>query len=123
MKQDEFARRVVERLNQRLDALPATITSRLARTRSQALERKPVHRSLRIGLADWAAGHRIMLRVAVPALFVLIAASTIFFKQAAPEHDPFDVETALIGDELPIHAYTDPGFATWLQHSSHEKQQ
>jgi hypothetical protein len=31
------------------------------------------------------------------------------------------VETAILADELPIHAYTDPGFQTWLRHSSHDQ--
>ena len=31
--------------------------------------------------------------------------------------------TALMADELPIHAYTDPGFDAWLKTTSHEEQQ
>jgi len=123
MNQDEFARRIFALLNRHLNELPATVTDRLAEVRKRALQQPRTTRQLSVTIADWAAGHRMMLRLAVPVLFVIIAASAIIFNQTSPEHDPFDLETALIGDELPIHAYTDPGFDTWLRHSSHEEQQ
>ena len=64
-----------------------------------------------------------MLGVGVPALFLLVVTGAVLLLQSGQQPDPFDVETALLADELPIHAYTDPGFDAWLQHTSHETQQ
>jgi hypothetical protein len=47
----------------------------------------------------------------------------VFLLQGEATQDPFDVEAALLGDELPIHAYTDPGFDAWLRHTSYEQEQ
>ena len=85
--------------------------------------RSPQPAPLRLGFSYWITGHRRLLGVALPALFILLAAGTVFFLRGEATHDPFDVETALLADELPIHAYTDPGFDAWLRHTSYEREQ
>jgi hypothetical protein len=123
MNEDDLARRIVGRLDRDLTDLPPDIAERLAQARRRALsvtaERAPVIMRLRA----WMAGHRFVVGVALPALFALVAAGTVFYLQNVTSPDPFDVETALLADELPIHAYTDPGFDAWLSHTSHERQQ
>ncbi len=124
MNEDDLARRVVARLDQQLGRLPSGVTARLSDARARALQiRSSQSAPLRPGLSDWIAGHRRLLGVALPALFILLAAGTVFFLQGEATQDPFDVETALLAGELPIHAYTDPGFDAWLQHTSYEQEQ
>jgi hypothetical protein len=64
----------------------------------------------------------VLTRAAVAAAFAAAIAAGLLYWQVASHHESIDVETALLADELPIHAYTDPGFDTWLRHSSHEQQ-
>jgi len=124
MNEDDLARRIVARLDQNLARLPEGIIERLKDTRVRALQARTLSLPpLRLRLSEWISGHRALLGIALPALFVLVAAGAVFFLQGGGQQDPFDVETALLADELPIHAYTDPGFDAWLQHTSHEEQQ
>ena len=124
MNEDDLARRIAARLDHNLGNLPESVASRLAETRVRALQgRSPRPALLGLKLPDWIAGHRMLFGVALPALFVLVAAGAVFFLQGESTHDPFDVETALLADELPIHAYTDPGFDAWLRHTSYEQDQ
>ncbi len=123
MKQDDLARRIVKRLDQGLNSLPADIVGRLAAARAHALQLRPKRVSRRMLFSEWVGAHRLILTIAAPALFLLVVAGAVFLLQSASGDDPFDVETALMADELPIHAYTDPGFDTWLRTTSHEEQQ
>ncbi len=124
MNEDDLARRIVARLDEELEHLPPDIAERLIDVRRRALQVRsrptvPAFERLR----SWIAGHHFIVRVALPALFVLVAAGTLYYLQIVSTPDPLEVETALLADELPIHAYTDPGFDTWLSHASHERQQ
>ena len=128
MNENDLARRVVNELDRRLADIPSPVTDRLAAGRRAALERFRA-RAARYGahstidwLRDWIASHGVAARIAVPAVFVVVAAVAVFYLQSAPQHDPIEIEAALLADELPIHAYTDPGFDAWLRHTSHEQQ-
>ena len=121
MNQDDLARRIVDRLDQNLTELPADIVGRLAYARQRALQVRL--RTWHARFSDWVVSHRMMFKVALPALFLLVAAGAVYFMQSTSREDPFDVETALMADELPLHAYTDPGFDAWLKTTSHEEQQ
>ena len=123
MNEDDLARRIVGRLDRDLTDLPPDIAERLAQVRRRALSVNAERATVFLRLRAWIAGHRFVVGVALPALFVLVAAATVFYLQNVTSPDPFDVETALLADELPIHAYTDPGFDAWLSHTSHERQQ
>jgi len=121
MNEDDLARRIINRLDQSLTELPADIVRQLADTRKHALRAHMSPMTWRIQLAEWIGGHRIMLRVALPTLFLLVAAGAVFFLPGPRNQEPFAVEAALLADELPIHAYTDPGFDAWLRHTSQER--
>lgn len=122
MNQDDLARRIVDRLDQNLSELPPDIVGRLARARERALQVRPRPRTWQVRFSDWVASHRMMFKVALPALFLLVGAGAVYLLQSTSTEDPFDVETALMADELPLHAYTDPGFDEWLKTTSHEEQ-
>lgn len=123
MKEDDLARRIVQRLDQNLNELPAEILTRLADARIHALHARGTSVSLWGRLAGLVDGHRLMLKVALPAMFLLLAAGAVVFLQNVSTPEPFDVETALMHDELPIHAYTDPGFDAWLRNTSQDERQ
>ena len=123
MREDDLARRIVQRLDQNLNELPAEILARLADARIHALHARAAPVSWWVRLADLVDGHRLMLKFALPAVFLLVAAGAVFFLQNASTPDPFEIETALMHDELPIHAYTDPGFDAWLRNTSQEERQ
>lgn len=118
MNEDNFARRVVGRLDQGLADLPPEIAEELAHARRRALGLRAPAPSL-TRLRVWFADHRLTFGVALPALLVLVAAGILVYLQAAFTPDLLDIETALLADELPIHAYTDPGFVAWLSRTSH----
>ena len=124
MNEDDLARRVTARLDQSLSRLPNTTIARLRDGRARALQahsRRAMPADSRV--AAWINAHRGLLGIGVPALFLLVVTGAVLLLQSGQQPDPFDVETALLADELPIHAYTDPGFDAWLQHTSHETQQ
>ena len=123
MREDDLARRIVQRLNRNLNELPAEIVARLDDARIHALHARGTPVSWWVRLADLVDGHGLMLKVALPAMFLLVAAGAVFFLQNTSTPDPFDIETALMHDELPIHAYTDPGFDAWLRNTSQEERQ
>jgi hypothetical protein len=123
MNEDDLARRIASRLDRELADLPPGIAERLAHARRRALGIRTEPPPAFVRLRTWMVDHRIVFRVALPALFILVAAGTVLYLQAIFAPDPLDVETALLADELPIHAYTDPGFDAWLSHTSHERQQ
>jgi hypothetical protein len=126
MNQDDLARRIARHLDLRLNKIPAPVVDRLQAARREALQRVPAGRSgqgvLLEWLHEWVSAHGVAVRVAVPAAFVASIAAGLIYWQVVSHQESIDVETALLADELPIHAYTDPGFDAWLQHSSHEQQ-
>jgi hypothetical protein len=127
MNEDDLARRVVDGLDSRLAELPAFAEERLAKSREAAIAR--YRERARTGwtgaAADWLRGlalvHRAAVRMVVPAMFVVAATSGVFYWQTLSHQDGLEFEAALLADELPIHAYTDPGFDAWLQNAAYEQ--
>jgi hypothetical protein len=122
MNEDNFARRIFARLDRGLADLQPGIAEQLAHARRRALGLRAPVRS-RARLRAWVADYRFMFGVALPALFVLVATGALVYVQSDFTPDPLDIEIALLADELPIHAYTDPGFDAWLLRTSQEPQQ
>lgn len=125
MNQDEFARRVTKRLDDDLGTLPEIVLDRLRTARRQAVERARLEPVPSPHFGTWITRLRTtspLARAAVAAVFAAAIAAGLLYWQVNSHHESIDVETALLADELPIHAYTDPGFDTWLRHSSHEQQ-
>ena len=125
MNQDELAKRIVRRLDDGLGALPPDVIERLRSTRVQAVERARLKFTSAPPSGNWISRLRptsLLTRAAVAAAFAAAVSAGLLYWQVTSHHESIDVETALLADELPIHAYTDPGFDTWLRHSSHEQQ-
>ena len=123
MNDDDLARRIVDKLDRGLTELPPSIVESLAQIRQRALHSRTEPASGFARMREWISGHRFAFQVALPAFFVAVASAIAIYLQVETSQDPFDIEAALLADELPLHAYTDPGFDKWLRHSSQDQQQ
>lgn len=127
MNDDDLAKRIVSKLDQGLADVPPSALARLASARRTALE----HHRRRSASPKWAAAmdwvrgwvmaHGIATRVGVPVAFAALIAGTFLYVETTAHHESMEIEAALLADELPIHAYTDPGFDAWLRHTSDER--
>jgi hypothetical protein len=120
------ARRITARLSERSDSLPHDINERLRVARQQAVERARQLRKLS-AVASWQAqGHSAVLsgsppwwlRAAsvVPLALLLVGLFVIqrtYLEQQI--HAAAEIDEAILTDDLPPQAYTDPGFAEFLK--------
>lgn len=123
----QFAYRVASLLSAQSEAVPHDVAQRLKFARQQALDRVTRARVLAQAEASQAngasmallgaSGPRWMRLAALLPLVVLVAG--LFLIQ--DEHmrtqiqAAADVDTALLGDDLPPAAYDDPGFVEFLK--------
>ncbi|WP_353235056.1 DUF3619 family protein [Diaphorobacter ruginosibacter] len=137
---DRFARRVVARLDQGAGELPYDITERLRAGRMQALaKRKRAAVASRPVVAEPVilhGGHTAAmgggwgseggnwwraLVSAVPVAALLVGLIMIGVNQnEAGANEIAEVDAALLTDDLPPEAYTDPGFQQFLKTSQHK---
>jgi hypothetical protein len=121
------ARRITARLTERADDLPHDITERLRVARQQAVERARQLRKLSVEPAWAAQGNAsatlsgppswwLRLASVVPLALLLVGLFVIqrtYLEQqisAAAE-----IDEAILTDDLPPQAYSDPGFAEFLK--------
>jgi hypothetical protein len=120
---DELARKVVQHLDYGVDNLDSSIRERLLAARRVALSHYRDRPEPVLGLA-WAgqamarfAEHRTFGPrhwVAVATL-VLALAGIAYWQSPGPANELADIEMSLLTDELPINAYLDKGFDSWLK--------
>ncbi len=136
---DAYARRVAARLSEASSDLPYDIAERLRAARMQALARRkrvalPVHRAAPAPVVIHAGNGAALLggggdsgrgrwwpalASAVPLLALL--AGLVFVNVSQDESlatEMAEVDAALLADDLPPSAYTDPGFVQYLRVSS-----
>lgn len=124
-KTDEIAlgHFIRHQLNGSLQALDPAITDRLFAARQAALGQQHVLASAH-ALAgagqltwNWCSEH---LRPAMLACGLLLAlACGNYLMSSQRLNDLEEIDSALLADDLPINAYLDPGFHSWLaDHSS-----
>jgi hypothetical protein len=125
-----FARRLVARLQEQAEAMPADVQERLRFARQQALERARGARVPVRGARPFAVGGGALawagsggstpwwLRLAsIVPLVLLIGGLTLIqerYRHAQIEAAA-EIDMALLADDLPPDAYTDPGFAEFLK--------
>ena len=123
----ELARKIVGHLNDGTNELPATTRGRLEAARKLALSRYPAEPAT-VGVlastgAAWArfsGDHPAALRYAlgVAALAAALIAVTYWQTRSSPPNELAEIDTKILTDELPINAYLDKGFDSWLKRSS-----
>ena len=138
--ENRFGLRVAAHLSAGVQDLPYDITERLraARVRAVARRRQPAPVRVPVRVPHWRPsaqvqnlGHTAVLgfgggddlvdfwaRLSSLAALVLLAAALITINLVQTDSrvaDEADVDTALLTDELPPQAYTDPGFLQFLK--------
>ena len=122
MNEQEVAGRIVARLDQELAELPASTVQKLQAARRAALAAHRPSAPDNRKVLSWLSGHPRTTRWVVPAAVVVASLTGLIYWQVSSHHDE-ELDTGLLAGELPIHAYTDPGFETWLKHSQYEQSQ
>lgn len=128
MEEINFAYKVRHALNQNLESLPASTTSRLAAARQAALARKKADAPISVrksalataqGMAGGVFGNTFSwlgrLSVALPV--VVVMASLVGMYQAEKQHrisELAEIDAMVLSDELPLNAYLDHGFNAYL---------
>lgn len=134
--QDRFARRVASRLTEAAETLPPDIETRLRFAREQALQRA---RSARVAAAAVAqaapqvlghgggtlrlgrgapGGPSWWMRLASVLPAVVLAAGMVLihdWQSRSQIEAAAEVDAALLADDLPPDAYSDPGFVEFLK--------
>ena len=124
--EQELAKKLVEYLDYGVDHLEPGVRERLAAARRTALSRYREKPATVLGLAwagqaaHWLTGHRphsARLLITAAAL-VLATAGVVYWHSTGPANGLTDIDLNLLTDELPINAYLDKGFDSWLKRSS-----
>jgi Protein of unknown function (DUF3619) len=128
VNENELARRIVARLSRDLAELPASTVQKLQATRMAALAScRPGkslggHSSAGNALSAWTLGRGLGARLVLPAAIIVASLTGLVYWQMSSHHEE-ELDTGLLAGELPIHAYTDPGFETWLKHTNFAQSQ
>lgn len=123
---DELAGKIVRHLDYGADHLDQTTRERLLDARKMALSRFREQPEAVWGLA-WAgrAGTRhtdyrqgSAFLIAGAALIAALIGIMYWQGVSAPSNELAEIDAGLLSDELPINAYLDKGFDSWLSRSS-----
>ncbi|WP_295534236.1 MULTISPECIES: DUF3619 family protein [Comamonadaceae] len=122
--EDLFGRAIAARLNDGTDALPRDISERLRAARMQAManrKREILHTAPVLVSAGGSAvfgqsGWWGRAMAAIPLVALAVGLLTIGLTQEERRTAELaEVDAALLTDDLPPAAYTDPGFAQFLK--------
>ena len=124
--ENELARKIVQHLRHGVDLLDPRTCERLLAARKVALSRYHEQPEPVLGLA-WAgqamariSDHRYFGArhwVAVTTL-VLALAGFAYWQSMGPANELAEIDVGLLTDDLPINAYLDKGFDSWLKRAS-----
>jgi hypothetical protein len=125
--QDRFGLRLVARLSEATDVLPHNITERLRASRFQALDKYKQINVVAASAVQFSGGAAILgfggeerslwRRAAslVPLLALIAGLLAVnMLDKDARARELAEIDAAILTDDLPPAAYTDPGFAQFL---------
>jgi hypothetical protein len=119
LPEQDLARKLVRYLDDGLDSLEPRVRERLGAARRNALahyRERPVSGPVWVGNAmAWIAQHRLLI---AGAALVLATGAVVYWQGTRPANGQTDIDFYLLTDELPINAYLDKGFDSWLKRSS-----
>jgi len=124
MNENDLARRIVARLDRSLAELPTSTAQKLQAARAAALARyRPGHSSPGQSWVDRLLGSQglrqgLAVRLVLPVAIVIASLTGLIYWQTSSHYED-ELDAGLLAGELPLHAYIDPGFDTWLTHTSH----
>lgn len=121
----ELAKKLVQHLDHGVDRLGPGVRGRLLTARNVALSKYRERPAPVFGLA-WAG--QAAARITEPGFYdsrnlIAVAALVLalvgvgYWQISAPGNDIADIDTNLLTDELPVSAYLDKGFDSWLKRS------
>ena len=122
----ELAKKLVQYLDYGVDHLEPGVRERLAAARRTALSHYRAKPAMELGLA-WAGQAAVRLtehrlygaRLLIAAAALLVAmAGVVYWQSTGPSNGIAEIDLNLLTDELPINAYLDKGFDSWLKRSS-----
>jgi len=120
----EFGHQIKQQLDRSLDLEPSTL-NRLKLAREQALARQRVTEPMLVlawadTIAGRLSGSPIAARMALAGAALVLALVGLQYwhwQQTPTVEEIEELDTALLTSELPINAYLDKNFDTWLKHS------
>lgn len=123
MNELHFAYKVRQLLNRGLHELRPETTARLAAARKNALacQRQAVNRSVLATAGSFVQYQfdNLHIKQALAALVLLLSLVFSAYWMADQRINELGaVDSALLADDLPIGAFTDKGFDTWLKRTS-----
>jgi Protein of unknown function (DUF3619) len=127
----EFAYKVRRALDERISSLPESTTDRLAAARKLAIARKKPESALQVtvperrlaGVAGRGGSNPFndsltwltKAGIIIPLIVLVVGAFGIYKYEEARRIDELaDLDAAVLSDELPLNAYLDHGFDTYL---------
>jgi hypothetical protein len=124
-EQDELASRIAKLLDAGTENLTAAQTDRLARARRLAVSRHQARAERALvpawagPLSQWTEQSLFGVRYIIPlAALVLGLLGVVYFHTGGVPSTIADIDAGLLTDELPISAYLDQDFDSWLKRSS-----
>lgn len=125
MNELHFAHKVRQHLNRGLHELPPETAARLADARHAALasQKLTVSRSVLATAGNFVHFHfdnRYLKQIFATLVLLLCVVLSAFWMADQHVTEQGDIDSALLADELPIGAFTDKGFAAWLNRTSPE---
>lgn len=120
MNEREFGLKIKQQLDRSLNLEAATL-ERLKLAREQALVRQRVtERAHALAWADAVAGRlsgnpASASIAAAGAALILLLIGVQFWQQAPTVEEIAEIDAALLSSDLPINAYLDKSFDTWLK--------
>ena len=120
----EFGHKIKQQLNRTLDLEPATL-ERLKAARAQALARQRMTEPAFV--LAWAdavvgrlSGNPASASIALAGAALILALAGIQYWQQTPTVEEIEeIDAAILTGDLPINAYLDKSFDTWLKRSQH----
>lgn len=121
MNERELTNKIKQDLNYGLGQLPAEVTARLKSARELALQAF-VAQDVAVGqlaLAGHGNTHHAPSHSTkwVSLAMLLLALAGVWYWQTAVQQDD-DVDAALLSSDLPLNAYVDTDFHSWLDQAS-----
>lgn len=124
MNEREFGLQIKQQLDRTLDLEPATV-KRLAAARAQALARQRMTEPVFVlawvdAIAGRLSGNPASASVALAGAALILALVGIQYWQQSPSVEEIEeIDAAILTGDLPINAYLDKSFDTWLKRSQH----
>ena len=124
MNESKFGHQIKQQLDQALDLEPATL-NRLKAARAQALARQRMTEpAFALAWADAVVGRLsgspASASIALAGAALILALVGIQYWQRTPTVEELEeIDAALLTSDLPINAYLDKSFDSWLKRSQH----